>query len=91
MSWTDNRYQAHSRADSVFSWNDLKNGLFEKRHFRFHLFSGRLERVTQWARLLSSVGVNGLAPTDPDFQHENEFSILSRLNETAILADILRP
>ena len=74
MEWQPDPFADHPRADSLFSWRDLQSG-------------GNLTRVEQWARLLSSVGINGLNPVDFNWQHSS--NLLLHLPETVVLAKLL--
>lgn len=66
-------YKGVSRSDSIFSWRDLA--------------SGHTERIEQWARLLSAAGLNGIAPSDINWQQQNNFML--HLDQVATLARVL--
>jgi alpha-glucuronidase len=62
------------RIASIFSWADLRDG--------------NTARVTQWLRLLASVGINGLAPGDINWQFQN--NMLDHLPELSVLCNLTR-
>ena len=64
------------RADSIFSWEDLRRG------------GNATFRIRGWARLLASVGVNAIAPQDVNYHERNNY--LNHLAELPALAAILR-
>lgn len=63
------------RADSIFSWADLRRG-------------GNTTKIAAWVRLLSSVGVNAIAPQDVNWDQRNNY--LDHLDEVAALGPLLR-
>lgn len=66
------------RTDSVFSWADLTNGPT----------ANSTARIRAWARLLSSVGINSLAPQDVNWFEPSNF--MKHLPEVNTLGTILR-
>lgn len=70
----DAQVHPDERADSIFSWADLR--------------SGRTTRIREWVRLLASAGYNAVCPTDPNWTERNNF--LDHLGEVRVLGDIFR-
>ena len=70
------------RGDSIFSWVDLKEGMSDPTG------APSTKRIRDWARLLSAVGVNSIAPQDVNWAEENNY--LKHLDVLPVLGDVLR-
>jgi hypothetical protein len=67
------------RGDSLYSWSDLKQAAAGN--------TTSVQRVADFARLLASVGINGVAPCDVNWDERNNF--LEHLPEVKVLKDAL--
>ena len=70
------------RGGSIFSWADLQAGLTEGPA------GPSTKRIRDWARLLSAVGINAIAPQDVNWAEENNY--LKHLDVLPVLGDVLR-
>lgn len=67
------------RGDTFFDWHALALGGAN---------GTETQRIRDWARLLASVGINGLAPQDVNYDERDNF--LSHLDVLPALGEILR-
>jgi hypothetical protein len=66
------------RGDSLYSWAELKQAAAGN--------ATSVQRVADFARLLASVGINGVAPCDVNWDERNNF--LEHLPEVKVLGDV---
>ena len=68
------------RADSMFDWAALR--LAAAGHVN------STKRITDWCRLIASVGINALAPQDVNYDERDNF--LEHLPELRVMGDLVR-